>query len=237
MKKILLLLSLAFTADLFSQKQKSSEHSWLDIGLKGGYGPTVIVNNNIWNDKNIHTAITCGYVYGGKLGWNFNFDHELAADVTLTTFNQKFNVKPADSTNLNYDKNISFSTLNIALLYRHHANGGYMEIGPQMNILKKTSDATTSGNTATDISKNYIPQYYGMVFGFGGSMFGGENFAFLMGTRMTYGFSDLITNTGGRSTTQSYPMNDPRYIPNYKAYKAIHPFAIMLVAEFDFDVG
>lgn len=209
---------------------------WLDIGVKGAWGPTFIINNNVWNDKNIGNVLSYGNFYGGKIGFNFNEYHQITSDVTKSKITQQYTIKSSDS--LTYNKHIQFTTLDISFLYRSHTEGGgYIEIGPQYSMLKNAKqnlDVTSNGTGEKDVLAYFNSSYYSVVFGFGANFMGGNNVSLLLGARMVYGFNDLVSEEG---KSVSFPMNDSYYTPAYTAYKATRPFTAMLVAELTYDLG
>ena len=84
MKKLIIISILfIFSNSLFSQ-------SWLEVGLKGGYGLDFLINKNISNDKTHTAKFAFGYTYGGKLGWNFNEEHAVTLDVLYSGFSQNY---------------------------------------------------------------------------------------------------------------------------------------------------
>ncbi|MBN8703253.1 MAG: hypothetical protein J0M08_09310 [Bacteroidetes bacterium] len=228
-----LTIAILLTTITISSAQKKI---WFDVGVKGGYGVTLITNGNIWNDRNIGNEITPGYCYGGKIGINFNESHEVTIDIMSSSLNQLYKIK-TDS--LSYNKTVAISTLNFLLLYRHHAaNGSYAEIGPQLSLIQKTSEKNSIATAFTASPKNYYTSnYYAAVFGFGGSILGTDNATLLLGCRFTYALSDILTSAGGKSTNTSYPFNDGTYITTFKSYKPLKPLTAMLVMEFNFDLG
>lgn len=231
MRKVFLTLAILTT---FLSKVNSQ--SWIDVGIKGGWGPTILFNANAFDDQLFEHKISFGTMLGGKLGWNFNDDHEVTLDVFGTKNNQTFDffVPNADTTvggQTSHQKTVTFSTLSFAVLYRHNKDGRHFEFGPVYNIVKKASVKNNNPenilNDGTDIKANLVSNYMSLLFGFGGYFMGTENFGITLGARFTYGLGDLISDEG---KTRHFP-----YYSDYATYKKTAPFSAMLVMEMNLD--
>jgi hypothetical protein len=231
MRKVFLTLAVLTTFINIAKSQ-----SWIDLGLKGGWGPTILLNANAFDDKTFEHKISFGSMFGGKFGFNFNDDHEITFDAMFINNSQKYDffVANADTTvggTTAHKKTVNFSTLSFGLLYRHNKDGRHFEIGPVYNIVKKASvsndNAENTLNDGTDIKSNLSPNFMSMLFGFGGYFMGTENFGITFGARFTYGLGDLISAEG---KNRHFP-----YYTDYGSYKKTTPFTAMLVAEANLD--
>ncbi len=170
---------------------------------------------------------------GGKIGLNFNDDHEVTLDCWGMKYFQKYDYFIQDSTGAAplSQKSVTFNTVSFAVLYRHNKDGRHFEVGPVFNTVKKASgtntDAGNAANDGEDIKANLNPNFMSLLFGFGGYFMGTENFGVTLGARFTYGLGDLISAEG---QTRHYP-----YYADYNPYKATNPFSAMLVCEFNYD--
>lgn len=228
MKKILLIIILICLSHyLYSQ-------GWINASVKGGYGVSFLFNKNITNDRNVSPELSYGNLIGGKIAYNFNEYHELGVEVLVSEHNQNYMIQP-DS--LSFDKSILFSTLDIPLLYRHHSEGGYFEIGPQFSKITKASESISVNSSNNDITKNLVPNYISAVIGFGANFIGSDIFSLIIGFRFIYGLSDIISEDGGKTQTTSYPLNDSFYEAEYTSYKQTNPFSALIIAELNFDLG
>lgn len=226
MKKLTaVLLVFIYSQSLYSQ-------TWFDIGLKGGYGADFLVNTNFYNDGNFNPKLSYGYMYGGKLGINFNTEHAITLDVSSSAFNQTFNytLKNINNTTSDNTRSMGFDALNFLLMYKKTTNSSYLEIGPQYSIVTKTrfSDSNVP-NANSDISSNLAKSYFSAVIGFGGHLVGTDNFGISLGLRVSYTFNDIISSTGQQ-------INFPS-ITTYPSYKPSNPLSAMLILSFDFDLG
>ena len=70
---ITLLTCILISSSVFAQGRKSSPVNWLTISLKGGYGVSSLMNQNVFGDKNVTPNYLSGsYVFGGRLGVIFS---------------------------------------------------------------------------------------------------------------------------------------------------------------------
>lgn len=203
---------------------------WLDLGIKGGYGLNLLYNQNYLNDASFTPLLSQGYMYGGKIGFNFNEEHSLTFDFTSSLFNQEFNYSllNSDSSRTEYSRKINFNSLNFLLMYRKQKASGYVEVGPQYSIITKgTMSDSRSGK------ENIIPYLnkasYAAVLGFGGFLMGSENVGLTLGLRLSYTVNDILSKEGRA-------VNFPAFT-NYASYRPANPFTALLVMEFNYDLG
>lgn len=232
MRKSILLLALAIVISSTISAQR-----WLDIGFKGAWGPTWLMNKNLMNDQQFNHVLAYGYGIGGKVGFNFNDEHELTLDVMASTFKQDFKYNVTDTVtgaSPEFRKGMQFKTLDFILMYRHNKDGRYFEVGPGYSTIRSASGTNERPEFATldgEISENLIKGYSILALGFGGYFVGTENFGITMGARFTYGLSDLISEKGKQN---NYPAHYPG-TTRYTTYTQSHPFTAMLVMEANLD--
>lgn len=215
---------------LFSQ-------TWFEAALKGNFGPTFMFNNNVANDKHVNPELSYGNGFGGRIGMGFGDDHLILAECLVANYTQKYRIKPDSTVPGIYNKTIKYKTIDIPLLYRHFSNGGYVEIGPQLSLVQSATETNTLTPGSVTVRPKFADTYVSGVFGFGANFIGGGPFNLIMGARLSYGFQDLISTAGGKSTTQSYPLTDSYYSATYSSYKPTNPFSAMLTIEASFDIG
>lgn len=210
-----------------------SQGSWLDIGVKGGYGMDFLINKNIADDDTHEPQFSFGYTYGGKVGWNFNEEHAVNIDVMSSKFGISYeylSIDPVDSSRTAYEKNFNYTALDFMLLYRHVKNAGYLEVGPQFSLIKSAAYTSGEGDmSGAEAKNNLISSYYSAVLGAGGFLGGSENFRITLGFRATYAFDDIISQQG---KTNYFPSGN-----NYDTYVKSNPLSIMVILELEFDVG
>lgn len=213
MKKAVLVLALITMGTLQLQAQ-----FWFDVSLKGGWGPTFLFHENIFDDASVKHKFSSGAMVGGKVGLNFGDRHAINLDVTLSKFNQSFNrtgVGSIVSELLTQSPNVSFSGLDFSLLYRKIDRGRYLEIGPSMTMI--SDDVLYNENN------------WGAVFGFGRSLAGSDRFALNIGMRFRYIISDINSDA---AALIHYPGDEL-----YPEYKGSHPLTMAIYLEVDWAVG
>lgn len=224
MKQILTLL--AFSLAIYTIKAQT----WVDLGIKGGAGANFLMNQNIWSDVDYNHSFTTGYSFGGKIGFNFNQEHEITFDALFGTFNQDFTYNITDTiseSTTEYTSSIGFKRTDLSLMYRHNKNGSYLEFGPCIALLKSPyrEDSRTMNLEFNDNHFNLMNK--GLILGFGNYIMGTESFGITAGMRITQYFDDFISSKG---QTVFLPT-----LTQYETYKASRPLFIELIFEANFD--
>lgn len=209
--------------------QNARSQWWIDVGAKGAINSTWLINGNYNKDKNAAYALSLGYSGGGKLGFNFNEDHEITLDILYSQVNQKYKTTGLDLP-APWERNVSLTYLEFPLLYRNNKNGTYIEIGPQYSMLMGASDNTIPGDAKEYFNKSNIAA----VFGFGSYLFGTDNFYVCLGMRFSYGFLDIVSDKGGKG--QDYHFLDPNKTQVDK-YSPTNALAGGFILEFNYDLG
>jgi len=217
----------------FSAYSQSDSKFYFDVGVKGGYGLNLLVNQNILNDKNVDSEFSFGPSLGGRIGGNFNEKKSINLEVLSSGFNQQYSIK---SDSLQWNKTISFSTLDLALLYRNFVNGSYMEIGPEVSFIQSAVESNSLSGSA-NAGKLLTPDYFAGIFGFGANFLGNDNISILAGIRASYSFTDIISELGGKSQDRSFPLNEPFYKTSATSYTSTNPLTVRLMLEIAFDLG
>ncbi len=227
---LFLVASVLITFPCVSQ---SDSKFYFDIGVKGGYGLNLLINQNILNDKNVDSEFSFGPSFGGRIGGNFNEKRSVNLEVLYSGFNQQYSVK---SDSLHWNKTISFSTLDLALLYRNFVNGSYMEIGPEVSLVQSAVESNSVSGSA-NAGKLLTPNYFSGIFGFGANFLGNDNISIMAGVRASYSFTDIISDLGGKSQDRSFPLNEPFYKNATASYASTNPLTVRLMLEISFDLG
>jgi len=236
MKKVLLVaFLLMFAISSFTMAKGDDSKFYFDAGLKGGYGLTMFMNNNIFSNKYVVTEFSFGPSFGARLGGNFNENNSINFEFLYSGFNQKYTVTDQKDS-LRWNKTISYSTFDFAFLYRHFVNGSYVEIGPEMASIHSATE-TNSITGKSDVSKDFVPNYYAAIAGFGANFLGNDNVSVMAGIRATYALSDIISDAGGKSTDHSYPLNDQFYKTSNNSYKPTNPLTVRIIVEVSLDLG
>ncbi|PCJ81357.1 MAG: hypothetical protein COA57_14300 [Flavobacteriales bacterium] len=211
---------LLFAVNGFAQKNPK----WIDVGVKGSYNPSVIFNLNILNDKAYDYKYSAGYSFGGKLGFNFNAEHQITVDGLYSKFNQFMDINTTSITN-----HLSYNSFDIALFYRKNdLGGGYVEIGPQYSMI---SNAALNGDGVSDKLEK---ANYAVMLGFGQYIGGNDKIGFSFGFRFGYVINDII-NASSRTENGS-----PVYLPiknNKFEYAPSNPIYAHVMLEVNWDLG
>lgn len=240
MKKLLLILI------LFSGVNVSWSQGWLDIGLKGGWGPTFLFNQKVFDDNRYNHKITTKGTFGGKIGINFNMNHEITFDFMVGGMRQDFGysmlLDTASSTVESYTSSMDYSSFDFLLMYRNNEEGKYFEVGPVISKIRSVnrSDSFYSSGVDPNFGMDDVnPLQYGLSVGFGAYFMGTENFGVTGGLRITYLASDLINNSN--ATGEGYPFGGP-YVTysglngsTAPSSSASHPLLVQIVFEANFD--
>lgn len=237
---------LSLFAVLFSLFTFNHAQGWVDIGLKGGWGPTFLFNQKVFDDSRYNHQFTGKGTFGGKIGMNFNANHEVTFDFMVGGLSQNFGysmlLDTSSSTTNSYTSNISYSCFDFMLQYRNNNEGKYFEIGPIISNIRSVSrsDSYFQNGTDPNFSMADINKLqYGLTFGFGAYFMGTDNFGITGGLRISYLFSDLINQSSAPS--QGYPFGE-----HYITYSGLngtqapttsvtHPLLIQLVFEANLD--
>ena len=201
---------------------------WFDLGIKGGYTPGMSINANLLNDQDYQIGYGHSYLFGGKVGINFNAEHSITIDGLLTTLN---NTRKIDTELLSTDYNLKLNYLEIPILYRRNKdNGSYAEVGPQIGLLQ---GAALNG---TDVKSQFNSTNFGIAVGTGQYIGGGNLFGLNLGVRIAYMFNDIVgsDNHGEEGSAVYAKVSDSG---ESFAYKATTNFYVGIVAEFNFNFG
>ncbi|MBL4625762.1 MAG: hypothetical protein JKY42_11585 [Flavobacteriales bacterium] len=232
MKKVLVLVvAVACSLGCIAQSKHgvtSSGDLFVDFGIKGLGGSSVFINTNLFEDSDYNHGITGSYGFGGKFAFDFGEQVALVVEGLYGVVGQKFNIK--DSINGDWSKSIKLKTIDIPIMIRKNnpETGGYVEIGPQISLLRSVSE-TTSGSIA-----DYNKKYWSMVLGFGGYLWGTDNFGISSGLRFVYTFQDVV----GSNEIAGFDGNS--YMNNaigYESYQKTTPLSVFFVLEANYDLG
>lgn len=201
---------------------------WFDIGIKGGVGTSFMYNPQIFDDQELSHKFMLGNTYGGKFGFNLSMEHTISFDLLKTTVKQKFLYYPEAGVEAN--RQFDIQSLDFALLYRYTKGGSYFEFGPQMSQVSKVNYTDDGGDfmSPTKPEEMINKNLYSLVLGYGGYVFGTDNFGVTTGFRVSYNLTDIATEAG---RSKNFPMlysHDPDPTRN---------LSIMFIVEANYDFG
>jgi len=201
---------------------------WIDVAPKVAYGLSGFYNSNVWNDTEHNNQFNTGYAYGAKVGINIGEYNGLIIEGMLNHGQQQFDHKIGALRVPNITK---WETLDASILYRYNSQGSYLEVGPQMSTLRNVSQ--TLGGLAIENQNFYAERYFSAVAGFGGFIAGNEFFTLVMGIRLGYAFTDMLSSEAANNLTGVPPA--PYRV--YDSYTGSHPFFAQIQMEFSFGIG
>ena len=194
---------------------------WFDAGVKGSWGPTFLLNQNLTNNSEFGQQISTGYSMGGKFGFNFGYIHGITFDAMYSQNSQTYSPKDLNPFS------VDWNNIDLYLLYRVYRTINYLEIGPKYSLVN------TVRNDGVETTQYYTDQYASAVLGFGWYVFGRETFTATLGMRIEYGFVDMIS---GEGKSLGFPVN-PVATTAFEPYKPTNPVIAQVVFELNWGIG
>ena len=222
MKKIITLFIVLFSALMVNAQP------WFDIGVKAGYGTSFMYNTQIFEEQDLTHKFKGGYTYGGKFGFNFSQEHQAAIDVMQTTLKQGFIYYP--EAGVETQRQFDIQSLDFLIMYRYNKQGTYFEFGPQLSQVSKVKYTDEGGDFISPVTEDKLinKSLYSLALGFGGYVFGTDNFGVTAGFRINYTLNDLATE---EARSKNFPMlnsADPDPTRN---------LGVMFILEANYDFG
>ena len=216
MKTALTLLFAAALTPIFGQ-------TFFDAGLKGAIGPTLMFNQNIFDDGKYEHVLSWGYGFGGKLGVHFGKGghHGVTFDYLRATSKQKFDLSNRQT------HEYTWVTNDLLLMYRYSGNGAYVEFGPKLSLMANV-DSEYRGQPKQDVSKYFEDKYTSLVFGFGSYILGTELLSLQAGVRLHWALTDMISDEGIANEPNSYPALEASFTDYEKTTATAAQFSIEL---------
>lgn len=226
MKKILFLSTLIFSLTSFSQV-------WFDLGARGSVGTSFWINSNTYGSSALSPKFNVSWAAGARFGINFG---EGPGIVLGGLFGQhgagyKQSMDDGNGGFYNLDRKSKMSAAELNVLFRWLKNSTYVEIGPSFNFVTKVTDDDGQFTAPADYFNKIT---YGAMFGLGGLIVGNEKVGLMLGFKVNYAFSDLISETGKNN---NYHMVNPNNNWNFGGYKGTHPLSIQLTLEVNYSLG
>lgn len=200
MKKIILLSAICIITS--AANADDEKKNTLEIHAKGSANSTFLFNSNI-SDAGGDQDYAAGWSfnYGGGLSMYFGNvgfaveglmgNHRAAYAGTFVTKDASGNV----TSSTDYSSNINLKILQIPVFFKLKSDiGGYLELGPQYNIISEANYHYTASGVQLDtvMTSSFAKSYFSAVLGFGFKIpVAKSNFAILGGARLQYAFSDI----------------------------------------------
>lgn len=226
MRTALTAMIIALSFGCIAQMQRVEP--FLDLGLKFLVGPSMYNSNVFTGDTDIyeHKFNSFGFGGGAKIALDFTDNLAIAAEGLYMMNQQVYKlVDPASG-----EKVIKSSAIEIPVMLRYNdGSGGYTEGG--YTYSKMLSVTETVNESIQDAMDLYAGARHGLVFGFGGYLFGSEDFAVSGGFRIRYDLTDIVG-------TPFSERNDPSYYALDNAVtKKTNPLSFMFNIELNYDLG
>jgi len=212
MKRIFLIFiaGLLISTSLFAQKRKTSTINWLSIAIKGGYGGSLLMNQNIFSDKKVTPNFMNGsYFFGGRIGWTLGDYIGVSFETDFSTFGQEFDVFDGS---VNFNKITKISSMDLIPMLRFTATTGfYAELGPKFSTLKSITETPTldAALFPGGLTNVYNEKYTSAILGIGFYYLFVERITLSLGFRANYGWKSMVSNSSYYSVT-----DDGRYFPD-----------------------
>tara|TARA_B110000211_G_C14068205_1_gene548671 strand:- start:1761 stop:2513 length:753 start_codon:yes stop_codon:yes gene_type:complete len=234
--RFLTFLALSFFISLNTYSQ-----GWIDGGIKGGFGVTQLINQNVWDNSEVVNKISFGKSFGGKLGLNFNLNYQITVDFIYTLASQEFEFQPNNQGLKTRSKFISYNSFDIPLLFRRNSdNGSFLEIGPQISFIKNVEQEFLG--VTKNMETSFQKTNFGAVVGIGSFMMGSKNLYLVFGLRAHYGFQDILSDEGGKNSNVYFPVNDGQLNTGvdtfeFESYKKTSPISLLAYLEVNYDLA
>lgn len=199
---------------------------WLEAGGKFTFGPTGYYNANIINDEKHDYSLNMAFSYGLMAGLNIGDYHGFNLEALFGTYFQDLTYRGGTTPEVN---SLEWEIADLYALYRFYPeNGMYLEVGPKLSQVRKTSQ--TLGIVPADTKEQYAKQYYSAVAGVGALIAGSDLMALKMGLRAEYGLTDLVSEAGQTA-------NFPAYYTTYEKTVITRPLRVSIGMELTFGIG
>jgi hypothetical protein len=211
MKTITTIFLAVMVTPLFGQ-------AFFDAGIKGAYGPTLMFNQNVFDDGTYDHVLNSGGAFGAKLGVHWANHHGVTFDYMRASSRQDFDLAA------NQQHEYIWKHNDLLLMYRYSGNGAYIEIGPKISFV---SDVTSRlfGVEEPDAAANFVDNYKSVVFGFGSYLLGSDLVTLQAGVRLHWALDDMISEQG---MEQGYPAKGKVFASYEKTKATAAQFSIEL---------
>ncbi len=223
--KYLLTLSIVFVLAVTGQSQW-----WFDAGVKGAWGSTGMIDNNVYDHGSYKQKLSSGTSFGGRLGVNYGYHVGISLEYAGSSMDQQYNFGGESPFNT-----FNWKTNDVSTLFRYSGNGAYIEFGAMFSSIKEVSlDNVNWG--MDEVTENFADNYTSGVFGFGSYLMGSELLTVNLGVRVYWAFGDMVNETGkdgGYPIITSQLLNPPLKDPTVKTHAA----AVQLQLEVNYAFG
>ncbi len=178
---LLLVVTLAFSAN---------SQLWFDAGVKGAYGPTMMLDGNIFDSGNYKHTLSTGHAIGGRLGFNFGYHAGVSLEYMSAKSKQDFDFSSDPHSRFIWKHS------DMLVMFRYSGNGAYVELGGKYSNMGDVTLTRYNPDVTTDVSDLFENSYMSGVFGFGSYLLGSDLFTLNLGIRIHYSFEDMVSPEG-----------------------------------------
>lgn len=227
-----LLLSSIF---VFTLTISLNSQVWFDLGARGSVGTSFWINSNTYGSSSMSPKFNVSWGAGGRVGINFGEGPGIVIGALFGQHGAGYKQSMSDGNGgyytLNRKSKLSAAELNV--LFRWLKNSTYVEIGPSFNFITKIADVDELN--MFDAPANYFNKImYGATFGIGGLIVGNDKVGLMMGLKVNYNFSNLLSKDG---MDANYQMVNPSNDWGFTKMKGVHPLSIQVTMEINYSLG
>lgn len=229
MKKILLL------ATLFLTTFSLNSQVWFDIGARGTVGSSFWINTNTYGSSALSPRIGVSWGAGARFGVNFGDGPGIVFEGLYGQHSAGYKQQMDDGAGGFYElkRKSKMGLAEANVMFRWLKNSSYVEIGPSFAFPLNPTDTDELG--LYEAPTTYFNKImYGATFGVGGLIVGNEKVGLMLGLKVNYNFSDLISDSG---QSNDYQMVNPSNNWGFTEYKGTHPLTIQLAVEINYSLG
>lgn len=186
MKRTILHLSLLL---LWSQAA-FAQNTWVESGLKFGYGSARLYNKGIANWDYVQSEFRPCYTATAKFAVNYGHSHQVAIEGAFNQLAQKFTY-PTGGTATG-ETTVNWNTVSSGLIYRYMKPKIYLEIGPEIDFVSSVSH----DDKPVPDGQYYRKRYVSGMFGFGGYLWRSGIITLESGVRLHGGLTKFVTEEG-----------------------------------------
>jgi hypothetical protein len=206
---------------------------WFDIGAKGTVGTSFWINSNTYKSSALSPKFNVSWGAGGRFGVNFGEGPGVVVEGMFGQHGAGYKQSMDDGNGgfYNLDRVSKLSAVELNVMFRWLKNSTFVEIGPSFNFV---TNATDMDDQFTAPSNYFNKIMYGATFGLGGLIVGNEKVGLMLGFKVNYNFSDLISEDG---RSNNYQMVNPGNNWEFSGYKGTHPLSVQVTLEINYSLG
>lgn len=213
--------------------------SYIDFGPKFLIGPSLMKSNVAFsNERHLHKPGSLAFGGGFKLAFDFNQYFALVGEILFFSGNERMDITEnrGETNEYMYEKRISWTSMEIPLMARYNSDAmKYVEAGYVISKLNSINEENLGGDadptTLTDWSQHYNTKMGGIIFGFGGYLWGQDNLGINAGLRFRYNLDNMLTNSAAKVD------NSPNFANDAAVTGDVNLLSVMFNIEINYDMG